>query len=162
MGVLTPVRGSFRAVTRAVVPASAALDEAAWVRAEAMVDDALRDRPEGVRRQIVLFVRVLGALSWLRYGRSLARLDPSRAQRMLAGLERSPLLLLRRGVWGIRTLAFMGYYGQEEARRGIGYTARPGGWEARGATQGPWPERAGAAQPELGVMTADPGDDAHA
>ena len=162
MGVLAPVRGSFRAIGRAVAPSAAELDEAAWLRGEDIVDEALRDRPAGVRRQLVLFVRVLGVLSWLRYGRPLARLDPSRAQRLLGALERSPLLLLRRGVWGIRTLAFMGYYGQDEARRAIGYAAHPAGWEARGATQGPWPQRAGAAQPEPGVMTAEPRGDTHA
>lgn len=162
MGILTPVQGPFRAVTRAVVPASAGLDEAAWLRAEDIVHEALRDRPAGVRRQLVLFVRVLGVLSWLRFGRPLVRLDAGRAYRLLATLERSPLLLLRRGVWGLRTLAFMGFYGQEDARRGIGYTASPDGWEARGATAGPWPERAGTARPEPGVMTAPPEGDAHA
>lgn len=162
MGFLTPVRGSFRAIARAVVPASAGLDEAAWIRAEDIVDEALADRPAGVRRQVVLFVRVLNLLSGLRFGRRLERLDAARTQSLLAALERSPLLLLRRGVWGIRTLAFMGYYGRDEARRSIGYAARPGGWEARGATQGPWPQRAGAAPAEPGVMTADPEGDAHA
>ena len=159
---LAPARSAFRAVARAVAPAAAELDEVAWMRGEARVEKALADRPAQVRRQVVLFLRVLGLLSWLRFGRSLDRLSAPRAYTLLAMMERSPLLLFRRGVWGIRTLAFMAVYGQDELRRGIGYAAAAGGWEARGAGQGPWPERGGAAPPEPGVLVAPPRDDAHA
>lgn len=144
------LRGAFRALTVACVPAAARLDAPGWARAEAVVDDFLAERPASVRRQLLLFVRVLGLLAVFRYGRGLAGLDPERARRLMAGLERSPLLLLRRGTWGVRTLCFMGYYAQPEIRREIGYAAAPGGWEARGAAAGPWPERRGAAPPEGG------------
>jgi hypothetical protein len=75
---------------------------------------------------------------------------------LLRGLERSPLLLLRRGVWGVRTLAFMACYAQAGARRRIGYAASPSGWEARGGVLGAWPDRGGAAPPESYVLTRDP------
>lgn len=159
---LARARAAFRAVARAAVPAAAALDEASWDRGEAIVEDALADRPARVRRQVALFLRILGVLSWLRFGRSLDRLTASQATGLFATLERSPVALLRRGMWGVRTLAFMAIYGQVEQRRSIGYRAAPGGWEARGAGQGPWPERAGAAPAEAGVLVAAPRDDAHA
>jgi hypothetical protein len=101
-----------------------------------------------VRGQLVLFVRALSLLALLRFGRGLAGLDPARTRRLLSTLERAPLLLLRRGTWGLRTLAFMGVYGQPGIRRELGYAAALRGWEARGATPGPWPERKGAAPPE--------------
>ncbi|MEJ2206197.1 MAG: hypothetical protein P8170_19060 [Gemmatimonadota bacterium] len=145
---LAPIRASFRAITRAVAPASSGLDEAGWRRAEEIVDDALSARPTSVRRQVVLFVRAVGMLSWVRHGRSLGTLDPDRMRRFLRSLERSPLLLVRKGFWGIRTLAFMGYYGQSEVRADLGYRANPGGWESRGGGQGPWQDRAGAGGPE--------------
>ena len=160
--ILAPVRGAFRAVTRAAVPSAATLDEGAWQRAEALVEDALSDRPKRVRRQVTLFLRLLGALSWVRFGRRLEHLTPTQAQTLLAPLERSPLLALRRGIWGVRTLAFMGYYGQAELRKDLGYRAVPGGWEARGSNQGPWPDRAGAAPPESGVLTVARGGEPHA
>lgn len=157
---LTPVRDSFRALTRAVIPASSGLDEAGWRRAEEIVDDALRARSASVRRQVVLFVRALGMLSWVRHGRSLATLDPDRMQRFLRSFERSPLLLVRRGFWGIRTLAFMGYYGQSEVRADLGYRADPGGWEHRGGGQGPWAGRRGAGVPEpQALVVGDEGID---
>ena len=142
------IRGEFRTVTVACAPRAAAFTPQEWARAEAVVRDALAQRPAGVRRQVVLFVRVLDALSFLRFGKGLARLDPVRARRLLGSLERSPLLLLRRGTWGLRTLAFMGVYGQAGVRREIGYGATLRGWEARGGPMGPWPERAGAAPAE--------------
>lgn len=96
-----------------------------------IVEDALADRPPGVRRQLLLFVRVLEWLPVLRYGRRLQSLDRNRRADLLRRLQESRLLAIRRGVWGLRTLVFMGYYGRREARREIGYRARPEGWEAR-------------------------------
>ena len=159
---LASVRGGFRTVARAAAPAAADQDEAAWTRGEALVEEALSLRPAKVRRQVVLFLRILGLLSRLRFGRSLEGLTAAQANRLFGALERSPLLLLRRGMWGVRTLAFMAYYGQAGQRGSIGYGAEAGGWEARGANQGPWPERRGAAPPEAGVLVAAPEDDVHA
>lgn len=155
---VSPIRGAFRAVTVACVPAAARLTPEAWARAEAIVDDALAERPAAVRRQILLFVRVLGVLSILRFGRGLEALEPERVRQLLGALERSPLLLLRRGTWGLRTLAFMGYYGQADVRARLGYAAALRGWEARGGLQGPWTDRRGAAPPEAPTLTADGSD----
>lgn len=157
-GTLSPLRGPFRALTVACVPAAASLDEDAWTRALAIVDGALADRPAPVRRQLALFVRVVEVLARLRHGKGLERLAPERTRRLLEALERSPLLLLRRGTWGLRTLAFMGYYGQEDVRRALGYAAALRGWESRGAGQGPWADRSGAAPPEPGTLTAGRGE----
>lgn len=151
---LAPVRKPFHAVVRAVVPAAGTMDAGERDRLEAVVDGALGGRPPGVRRQLRLFLRVLGALALVRYGRTLGSLDAVRTRRLLASLERSPFLLLRRGVWGVRTLAFMGWYGRPGARAEVGYGAAAGGWRALGRTAGPWPERKGAAPPEEGVLLA--------
>lgn len=160
--VLPAVRPLFRAITRATVPGASGMDEDAWGRAEALVEDGLRERPEAVRRQIALFMRVIDGLARLRFGRGLAGLETAKAARLLEGLGRSRLLLLRRGVWGVRTLAFMGYYGQSGVQRALGYRASAGGWDARGSHQGPWPGRQGAAPPEAGVMVSAPEEGHHA
>lgn len=154
-GTLDPIRGAFRAVTVACVPEADRLTTEGWRRAEAIVNDALALRPPAVRRQLVLFVRVLDVLSRVRYLRPLERLGTERTRALLGRMERLPLLLLRRGTWGLRTLAFMGYYAQHHLKDELGYAAALLGWEARqGGTQGPWPDRDGAAPPEDGVLTA--------
>lgn len=135
----------FRAVAETVAPGARGLDDEGWSRARAIVEGALADRPAAVRRQLGLFLVVLRWLPALRWGRTFPRLDPQRRRRTLAGLQDAPLLLLRRGAWGVRTLAFMAYYGLPEVRRRIGYGAHPGGWAAHGAREeggegGAWPE----------------------
>jgi len=113
------------------VPEAKDLDEPAWAEAEAIVEAFLAARPEKVRRQVVLLVRVLQLLPILRWGRPFTALGAERRLRFLAALQDAPLLLLRRGVWGLRSIAFMGYYGRAAADAAIGYRADRRGWEAR-------------------------------
>jgi hypothetical protein len=84
-----------------------------------------------VRRQIRLLVRALQFLPILRYGRPFTALDAARRERFLRALGDAPVLLLRRGVWGVRVLVQMGYYGQPAHAAAIGYRAEARGWEAR-------------------------------
>ena len=129
--VLAPVRGCLRAMASTFVPEASDLDEASWLEFEAIVDAFLAARPEPVRRQVVLLVRALQLLPVLRYGRPFTKLDPARRLRFLAALQDAPLLLLRRGIWGLRSIVFMGYYGRAAADAAIGYRADRRGWEAR-------------------------------
>ncbi len=129
--VLAPVRPVFRALCASFVPEFAALDERGWAEAEAIVERFLSTRPAAVRSQLTLLIRLLDALPLLRYGRRFTGLDDARRRRVLEALQDAPVLLLRRGIWGVRTLAFMGYYARPEAAAAIGYRADPRGWEAR-------------------------------
>lgn len=124
-------RGVFRAVAETVVPEAAALEPAQWEALEAIVAHAVAVRPRRVQRQLTLLLHLLEWLSLLRYGRPFSGLDPARRARLLGSWQKSSLLLLRRGVWGVRTLALMGYYGRPAAAGAIGYRADPRGWEAR-------------------------------
>ena len=126
--VLDPV---FRALASTFVPESASLDEPAWAEAEAIVERFLAGRPPRVRRQVRLLIRLLDLLPLFRHGRRFRSLDAAHRLRVLESLQRAPVLLLRRGVWGLRTLAFMGYYARPGAAAAIGYRADPRGWEAR-------------------------------
>ncbi len=121
----------FRTIARTVVPEASRLDEAGWRELEAVVEQALASRPPALRRQLRLFIRAIGLLPLARYGRPFAALDGRRRTRLLTGLQESPLLLLRRGFWGLRTLIFMGYYARPAAGEEIGYRASPKGWSAR-------------------------------
>ncbi len=125
-----PVRSVFRAIATAVVPEAIQLDEKAWIELEQIIGAALEAKPSGLRRQLTLFIRALEVLPIFRYGRTFQALDPSRRNAFLLGIQDAPVLLLRRGFWGLRTLIFMGYYGREEGRSETGYRADPRGWEA--------------------------------
>ena len=128
MALSSPV---FRAVATCVVPEAARLEAAQWDEMEAIVARALAARSRSVQRQLALFLILLEWLPLLRYARRLSRLDAARRANFLDRLQRAPLLLLRRGFWGVRTLVLMGYYGRPGAATDIGYRADARGWEAR-------------------------------
>ena len=146
---------TFRTLVLSVVPAADGLDEGAWTAAQRIVATALAQRPRAVRRQIVLYLRLVSLLAFLRHGRRFGDLPPEKARRFLRSLERSRLLMVRRGFWGVRTLALMGYYARPEAREALGYQATGGGWRDRDGRQGSWKDRGSSGQPEAGVLTVD-------
>src|SRR5207249_9547183 len=94
-----------------------------WDEMAAIVARAIAARPRAMQRQLALFLILLEWFPLVRYGRRLSRLDPARRTKFLDRLQRSPLLLLRRGFWGVRTLVLMGYYGRPAAAAEIGYRA---------------------------------------
>jgi hypothetical protein len=120
-----------RAAAEAMVPESASLDARGWEEFERLIGAALAERPETLRRRLQLFLRVIEWLPAARHGRKFSSLDATRRERFLAALENSGLLLVRNGFWGLRALVFLGYYGQPEITREIGYAAHPRGWGAR-------------------------------
>ena len=125
------VRPTFRALTETFVPEASALDDAGWAAAERIVTAFLAGRPAAIRRQVSLLIRILDLLPLLSYGSRFRSLDAGRRLRFLTAMQNAPVLLVRRGVWGLRTLAFMGYYARPESAAAIGYRADARGWEAR-------------------------------
>ena len=122
---------AFRAIASSVVPEAARLGPGEWEELERIVARAIAARPARLQRQLALLLRLLEWIPLLRYGRRLSGLDPARRAAFLASLGNSGLLVLRRGIWGLRTLILMGYYGRPAAARAIGYRADARGWEAR-------------------------------
>ena len=129
--VLSSLQGPLRAIGSVVLPSAEALDERGWPQAEAIIEKALASKPSGMKRQIRLFLRLVNILPVLSKGRTLTMLPMDRREAFLQSLHRSRLMPLRRGLWGIRTLLFMGYYNQDPVRQGIGYGADRRGWAAR-------------------------------
>lgn len=126
--ILAPVEVPFRALAATFVPELADAPPQRWEAVITTVETALQGRPPALRRQLVTFIQALDVVSRLRFRRSLANADPAQRLRLLRGFERSPLLAFRRGVWGLRTLVFMGYYTQAEVTAALGYRASKAGW----------------------------------
>jgi hypothetical protein len=114
-----------------MVPDAAALDETGWRDVDAAIADALAKRPPRMRRQIGVLIRVLDALPVLRWGRRFHALGAARRARFLDAMQYSPIPLLRRGVWGLRTLVYLAYYARPDVQTTLGYRAAAGGWAAR-------------------------------
>jgi len=128
--VLAPVRAVFRAVVVTVVPDAKQLDEPSWLALEALVEDVLEIRPPALRGQLQLFLRAIEWLPVVRYGRTFAALGDEQRSRVLRHLQNHPVERIRCGFWGLRTLAFLGYYGRPDSAHAIRYRPDPRGWEA--------------------------------
>jgi hypothetical protein len=126
-----PLRNALRPLAITFVPEIAGATAAEWSELEHRITQALATRPSAMRRQLGLFVRVLEAASRIRYRTGLAALDPGRRTTLLEAFAGSPLLLFRRGVWGLRTLIMLGWYTQPSVVTALGYRASPAGWGAR-------------------------------
>jgi len=129
--VLSSLQDPLRAIGSVVLPSPESLDEEGWIQALGIIEGALASRPPGVKRQVRLFLRMVNLLPVLSTGRTFVNLEQDRRAAFLRRLHRSPLMPLRKGLWGIRTLLFMGYYNQDHVRREIGYGAEPWGWTAQ-------------------------------
>ena len=99
--LLSPVRDTFRAIAITVVPEASSLDEPGWSALEALVEKTLARRPPAIRRQLVIFVRVLEHLPRLRWGCPFTALSPEERARF-SRASSAPVLLLERGFWGLR------------------------------------------------------------
>ena len=142
--VLAPVRTTFRAVAETVVGEATSLSPEGWREVEAEVEAALASRPEAMQRQLVTFLRVIEYLPLLKHFRRFSRLPISARTDVLRGFESSPRPLFRRGMWGLRTLVFLGYYTRDDVQGALGYRAHADGWSARRTSA---ETRAAAAEP---------------
>jgi hypothetical protein len=122
------MRPAFRALASTILPEAGTLADTEWGALERIIADALAQRPAAIRRQLGLFIRALDVLPVARWGRPFHRLDATRRTAFLHAVERSPLLVVRRGFWGLRTLVLMGYYGRPVVHAAIGYQASLRGW----------------------------------
>jgi hypothetical protein len=111
----------FGLVAESITPEVVSLDADGRRRMAEIVDTALQDRDEGVRKQFATFLGVIRWAPVARFGRPFDRLDTQRRDATLRWFQDCPVALLRQGFWGLKALVFMGYYGQPETREEIGY-----------------------------------------
>jgi hypothetical protein len=122
MKSLTDKQAAFFAlVAESITPEVASLDGDGRRRMTEIVDTALQDRDESVRKQFASFLGVIRWAPVARFGRPFERLDARRKEAILRWFQDCPIALLRKGFWGLKALVFMGYYGQPEVRDEIGY-----------------------------------------
>ena len=131
MPIFPALRAPFRAIATTVVPEADSLAPTDWDEVERIVEQAIAMRPATVQRQLASFIRLVNLLPVTRFGRTFIALDGARRARVLRALENAPVLLVRRGFWGLRTLVLMGYYARPAIASGIGYRASASGWDAR-------------------------------
>ncbi len=128
--ILRPLAAKLGPVLAVLIPATAGLDRTGVDAVLARVDARLALEDPGLRRQLRLFVRVLWWLPVLTSFRTFGGLPPNRREAFLLKLQDGPVQKLRVGLWGLRTLLYLGWYGDPAVQAGLGYRPDPRGWEA--------------------------------
>jgi len=114
--------GFILAIAGRIVPEIASLDDRERRGILRVIDDSLASREPVLRMQFMFFLTMIRLSTLPRYARTLDRLAPEIQDRMLHKFEDSPIPRLRIGMWGLKTLVFMGYYGKYERAVQLGYT----------------------------------------
>jgi hypothetical protein len=113
-----------------VVPEASALGEDDWPEFYGLIEQALSIRPPAIIKQLSAFISLINLLALARYARPFVNLSSEQRYAALHALETSRLGVLRKGMWGLRTLLLMGFYARPAGRADIGYRADARGWAA--------------------------------
>lgn len=127
---LKPLVRTLRPIMETFVPSIKELDQEGLHRVLDRIDEKLLEQPQALRRQLKIFVRALNLLPIPLYGKPFKRLLPEKQTLFLEKIQYSPVKILRVGLWGLRTLVYLGYYGDPEIQGQLGYNPDISGWEA--------------------------------
>ncbi len=114
----------FEALQNALVPRSAGFSEAQRTESRRLVNQLVGNMPAANQRKLGLFLAIIDLLSMFFGLRAFRRLSPVKQKAVLVWLFDSPVGLLRKGFWGLNTVARMGVYGQPGLYDEIGYKVR--------------------------------------
>lgn len=121
----TSRRKRFEAIQRCLVPRSRGFDDARRRVSAELINGVLAYKSGLIRCKIALFLLLIDLCALVTGGRCFASLNEERQNQVMCRLFDSPVALLRKGFWGINTLAKMGVYGQECLYEELGYKLRP-------------------------------------
>lgn len=127
--ILQPLRDKLRPIAETMAPPIAELSDAAFAEVVASIDQRLACEPPALQRQLRLFVKILTFLPIFFALRTFGGLAPQRRLSFLEALQDCPVQKLRVGVWGLRTLIYLGYYTDPAVQAALGYRPRLDGWE---------------------------------
>lgn len=105
-----------------MAPGIAELDWRGRKRFRLIIRGMLLRRSGMERFQVRLLLRVIRWLPAIVFFRPFERIPVGAQDWILRRLENAPIKLLRAGFWGLKTLVYMGYYGQPEIAKTVHYT----------------------------------------
>jgi len=111
----------FMSVARVIAPGTADLNEAGKDKFKAIIVWGISDKPAFVRNGFLFFLFVLKWMTLPFFFRTYDHVSLKWQTRILRMLESFPVRLVRTGIWGLKTLVFMGYYGQTDVAERLGY-----------------------------------------
>ncbi len=119
----------FEALQHCLVPRSKTFSAQEAQRSRDTVNQLLAQQSASAQGKLALFLVLFDLVACLRYARSFKRLSDQQKSRVLNFFFDSPIGLLRKGFWGLNTLARLGVYSQTELHQELGYQLRPEPWK---------------------------------
>lgn len=114
----------FEALQRRLVPRAARFTESERDASRTLVNNLVAKQAEKNRRKLGLFLAIIDLLSVFFGLRAFRNLPPAKQDAVLHFLFDAPIGLLRKGFWGLNTLAKLGVYGQPALYGEINYRVR--------------------------------------
>jgi len=114
----------FEALQAALVPRSQQLGVGRRAESRAIVEKMVSGQPPEKRRKLAIFLVLIDVISFFVGLRPFRRLPPAKQRRVLGWLFDCPIGLLRKGFWGLNTLARAGVYAQPDLYPEVGYHLR--------------------------------------
>ena len=114
----------FEALQRRLAPRSAGFSSDQWQTSRTLINNLLSKQATGNRKKLALFLVIIDVISFFTGLRPFRNLPENRQDWLLRKLFDSPVGLLRKGFWGLNTLAKLGVYGDPSLYEEIGYRLR--------------------------------------
>ena len=114
----------FDALQKVLVPRAVNFTPEEQLRSRKMIDDLLLEKPAAILFKIKLFLVLIDVISFFFGGKCFRYLNLQKQKQVLHWFFDSKIALLRKGFWGVNTLAKMGVYGQKEFYKDMGYVLR--------------------------------------
>lgn len=89
-----------------------------------LVNELLSERPDSDLRKLALFFKVINLLSFWVGFHSFRYLQAEQQRKVMGFLFDNPVPIIRKGFWGLNTLAKLSVYGQKSLYKEIGYELR--------------------------------------
>ena len=114
----------FELLQETLVPRSIAFTQEERERSRALVNGLLSSQPVTIVAKIRLFMILIEVFSLITQTKAFDRLAQEDKKKVLQAFFESPVPLLRKGFWGLNTLARLGVYGQASLHQELGYHLR--------------------------------------
>lgn len=91
-----------------------------------LIDRFINEKPILIALKIIIFIYLIDLVSTFKFGKFFSYLTNEQKNKLLNSFFDSPIPLMRKGFWGINTLAKLGVYTQQSIYPDIHYYPEKG------------------------------------
>lgn len=114
----------FEALQNCLLPRSKQFNQLEKQRSTNSVNLLMSDQSEAARRKLSIFMGLIDLVCYLLHFKSFCQLSFEQQNQILNKFFNSPIGIIRKGFWGLNTIARLATYGQKELHDEIGYRLR--------------------------------------